>query len=195
MNNGTTYVEPSLEMILFCVRKLLDKKSFVRSANMTYCPSNSVFDDSIYGTDYSKYIVTTQRVVLEPMASPQTALVLYLFYRNKKTQYQGDPVLSSCEMGIFYKGLFYALKKIHIDPANVSGFVDDIIASVGSIQNTIDTVVHGFMNGIYQPVNSVQHMPNGIQTAALSTPMVTPTLLVELMQQELIKHAGLQIII
>lgn len=195
MNNGTTYAEPSLEMILFCVRKLLDKKPFIRSANMTYCPSNSVFDDSVYGTDYSKYIVTTQRVVLEPIASPQTALVLYLFYRNKKTQYQGDPVLSSCEMGIFYKGLFYGLKKIHIDPANISLFIDDIIASVENIQKTIDFVVHSFMNGMYQPVNSVQHMPNGVQTTGLSVPMVTPTMLVEVMQQELIKQAGLQIII
>lgn len=187
MNNNNC-VEPSLEMILFCVRKLLDKKPFVRTINMTYCPSASVFDPTRFGANYEKYIVTTQRLILEPMASPQSGIVLYLFYRNKKTQYQSDPILSSCEMGIFYKGLFYSLSKIHINPTDVSGFVDAIIGAVENIQQTIDIMANAWtLNLAYPSGNSTLPPP--------TIPTVTPTMIVEAVQQALINNTGQQIII
>lgn len=185
--NNNNYVEPSLEMILFCVRKLLDKKPFVRTINMTYCPSASVFDPTMFGANYEKYIVTTQRLILEPASALQTGIVLYLFYRNKKTQYQSDPILSSCEIGLFYKGLFYSLSKIHINPTDVSGFVDTIIEAIENIQETIDVTANAWLNGVYSPVNSTQ--------VTTTVPMVTPTMLVEAIQQTLIKNTGQQIII
>lgn len=101
-----------LELVMYSIRKLIENKT-AAEFNATYGPKDSKCFGTQCGNDYHKFIVYTQRISNVKVHGVDT--VLYLYYRNKRTQNSSTPVFSSCECGVFTGSMFVSLFKEHIE--------------------------------------------------------------------------------
>ena len=101
-----------LELVMYSIRKLIENKTSAE-ITATYGPKDSSCFMPTYGNDYHKFIIYTQRIANVKVHG--SAIVLYLFYRNKRTPNGALPVFSSCECGLFNGPAFVPLFKEHIE--------------------------------------------------------------------------------